>query len=76
MIDAFGEYVVGVQPAEVIPGNSLFGGDGGAAGLVGAGSPEGAVAADPGHTYLDVSDGAFYAKKTGAGSVGWIQLIA
>ena len=52
------------------------GGGGGSGGLSGSGSPEGAQAADPGTTYLDVDTEAFYVKKTGSGNTGWVELIA
>lgn len=44
-------------------------------GLSGSGSPEGAVTASPGATYLRTSDESFWVKKTGTGNTGWIQLI-
>lgn len=47
-----------------------------AAPLSGAGSPEGVVTASPGETYLDTTADGFWAKKTGVGNTGWIQLIA
>lgn len=51
-------------------------GSGGGTGLSGAGSPEGSVSASPGTTYLNTSDNSFWAKSTGSGSTGWIQLVA
>lgn len=51
-------------------------GGGGGTGLSGSGSPEGVVTADPGTTYLDTSDNGFWAKNSGSGNTGWIQLIA
>lgn len=51
------------------------GGSGGG-GLSGVGSPEGAVTGSPGDTYLDTSDNSFWAKGSGTGDSGWIQLIA
>lgn len=54
-----------------------LGGGGGAAGgggEFGTGSPEGAVTASPGTTYVTAA-GEFWAKITGAGNTGWIQLI-
>lgn len=48
----------------------------GAGGLSGAGSPEGAVIASPGVTYLNTTDDSFWVKKTGTGNTGWINLIA
>lgn len=48
-----------------------------AGGLVGTGSPEGVVTADPGTSYLDESINSFWFKETGTGTnTGWIQLIA
>ncbi len=74
MLDQFGNYLNGDQSAPYTPGNSLLGGGGGG-GLAGGGSPEGAVTAEPGHTYLDTATGAFYAKKTGSGNSGWLPLV-
>lgn len=49
----------------------------GAGGLVGTGSPEGVVTADPGTSYLDESTNSFWYKETGTDTnTGWIQLIA
>ncbi len=45
-------------------------------GLAGAGSPEGVTTADPGQTYLDTSNGFFYAKQSGTGNTGWLLLIS
>lgn len=47
-------------------------GDGG---LADSGSPEGVVTASPGRTYFDSANDVFYVKKTGNGSIGWVQLI-
>ena len=52
------------------------GSGGGGTGLSGAGSPEGSVTADPGTTYLDTSTNSFWAKNSGSGNTGWVQLIA
>lgn len=51
------------------------GGGGGSPGLVGHGSPEGAVTAVPGVTYLDLDTDNFWVKATGAGNTGWVALI-
>lgn len=51
-------------------------GGGGGTGLSGAASPEGSVTANPGTTYLQTSDNSFWAKATGSGNTGWIQLVA
>ncbi len=48
---------------------------GGGGGESGTGSPEGVVTAEPGTTYLDISTGNFWAKQSGSGNTGWIQLI-
>lgn len=48
----------------------------GGAGLTGVGSPEGAVVAGPGTTYLDTSNNFFYAKGSGSGNTGWVLLIS
>jgi len=56
--------------------NGGGGGGSGGGGKSGTGSPEGVVTAAPGTTYLDASTGAFWAKKTGTGNTGWIELIA
>lgn len=45
-------------------------------GLVGHGSPEGAVAANPGTSYLDLDSGNFWVKVQGTGTTGWTRLIA
>jgi hypothetical protein len=51
-------------------------GTGGGGGLTGAGSPEGAVTANPGTTYYDPATGAFWVKATGTGTnTGWHQLV-
>lgn len=50
--------------------------EGGGGGEAGAGSPEGVVSAPPGTTYLNTSDNSFWAKATGSGNTGWIQLIS
>lgn len=44
-------------------------------GLSGTGSPQGSVSAAPGVTYLDTSTGNFWAKQTGTGASGWLELI-
>lgn len=54
---------------------ALIQGGGGGGGLAGVGSPEGVVAANPGRTYLDTSTNSFWAKNSGAGTTGWIELI-
>jgi hypothetical protein len=48
---------------------------GGGGGEAGVGSPEGVVTADPGVTYLDTSNGFFYAKQTGVGNTGWLAIV-
>lgn len=46
-------------------------------GIAGAGSPEAAVTASPGATYINTTDESFWVKKTGTNTnTGWIQLIA
>lgn len=47
----------------------------GGGGLVGTGSPEGVVTANPGQTYLDTTGDTFWVKKTGTGNTGWLNLI-
>lgn len=51
------------------------GGGGGGGGLVGVGSPQGVVTANPGTSYLDSSGDHFWFKKTGTGNTGWVELI-
>lgn len=51
-------------------------GGGGGSGQSGAGSPEGVVTAEPGTTYFNTTDSSFWAKGTGSGNTGWVQLIA
>ena len=48
----------------------------GGGGLVGVGSPEGAVTAAAGTSYLDTSTDSLWYKASGAGDTGWVQLIA
>ena len=55
---------------------NLGGGGGGGSGLAGTGSPQGVVSASPGTTYLDTSANGFWAKASGSGNVGWVNLIA
>jgi hypothetical protein len=55
--------------------NISAGGGTGGGGLAGVGSPEGVTTANPGTTYLDTASGSFYAKQTGSGNTGWLQLI-
>lgn len=55
---------------------ALGGGAGGGGGLTGVGSPEGAVTANDGTTYLDTSNNFFYAKGTGTPNTGWVLLIS
>ncbi len=50
------------------------GGGTGGAGIVGTGSPEGAVTASPGTTYLNNSDGGLWMKRTGTGNTGWFHI--
>lgn len=52
------------------------GGGTGGAGVVGAGSPEGVVTANPGTIYFDSTGDSLWIKETGAGNTGWQQLIA
>lgn len=40
-----------------------------------AGNPEGVVTADPGCTYLNLTDSSFWVKRTGSGNTGWEALI-
>lgn len=49
---------------------------GGTGGNSGTGSPEGVVTASPGATYLDTSSNSLWAKNSGTGNTGWVQLIA
>jgi hypothetical protein len=45
-------------------------------GFAAAGSPEGAVTASPGATYLNTTDDSFWVKKTGTlTSTGWIAIV-
>lgn len=53
-------------------GASITGGGGTTSGT---GSPEGVITAPEGTTYLDRSTGNFWAKQTGSGNTGWLQLI-
>lgn len=48
------------------------GGGGGTGGLSGEGSPEGAITADAGATYVDTLTGDFYWKGSGSGDTGWL----
>lgn len=42
----------------------------------GTGSPEGVVTGDPGHTYIDTSNGFFYVKTSGTGTnTGWLAVV-
>lgn len=45
---------------------------GGGGGLSGTGSPEGAVTAVAGTTYVDTATGALYWKGSGSGNTGWL----
>lgn len=45
-------------------------------GLSGVGSPEGVVSANAGQTYFDTVAQTFWAKGTGTGNTGWVELIA
>lgn len=54
------------------PGGSGTGG----AGLVGTGSPEGVVTAEPGTIFWDTTGQSLWLKQSGSGSVNWVQLIA
>lgn len=43
----------------------------------GTGSPEGVVSGDPGHTYVDTSNGFFYVKTSGTGTTtGWLVIVS
>jgi hypothetical protein len=42
----------------------------------GSGTPEGVVTASPGAHYTDYDTGNVWAKRTGTGSTGWINLIS
>lgn len=53
------------------PGGGGTGGDG----VVGVGSPEGVVTAEPGTTYFDTSGDIFWVKESGSAAVGWFQLV-
>ena len=46
------------------------------AGIVGAGSPQGVQAANPGIFYWDTVGKSIWIKDTGTGNTGWLQLIA
>lgn len=49
---------------------------GGAATLIGTGSPEGAVASAEGSTYYNRTDGSFWVKTGGvATNTGWSQIL-
>lgn len=53
------------------------GGGGGLPFLFGAGSPEGAVSASPGRTYVRTDTGGFWYKSSGSGTMtGWVEGIA
>jgi hypothetical protein len=56
-------------------GGSGGGGGAGTGTFSGTGSPQNVVTASPGATYLDTSGGHFWAKQTGTGSSGWLELI-
>ena len=49
---------------------------GGGGGLSGSGTPQGVLSASPGATYLDTSTGNCWAKQTGTGNTGWLELIS
>jgi hypothetical protein len=51
-------------------------GGGGGSGLAGAGSPQGVATANPGTTYWDTTNKAFWIKDTGVGNTGWLEEIA
>ena len=75
MSDQYGNYITGlVSLGEITPPGSGSGGTG-SGGLNGVGSPEGVQTASPGTTYLDTSNFNFWAKATGTGNTGWIELI-
>ena len=40
----------------------------------GDGSPEGVISAVVGKSYWDATNGALYAKRTGTGNTGWVQI--
>lgn len=52
------------------------GGGGGGAGPYGSGSPEGAVTAEPGTTYVRTDTGGFWYKAMGSGNTGWVEGIS
>lgn len=57
--------------------NCAGGGGGAGGGLVGTGSPQGAVTANSGTGYLDTATGNFWWKASGTGTnTGWLELIA
>jgi hypothetical protein len=61
---------------KILKALAAAGGGTGGAGVVGVGSPEGVVTAPVGTAYFNSSTDSFWYKKTGAGSSGWVQIIA
>lgn len=59
----------------LLAANSGGGGGGGGSGMFGVGSPQGVVTANQGTTYLQTDTGSFWAKQTGTGNTGWLELI-
>jgi hypothetical protein len=68
--DVAGGIPIGIN-AKVGPSGEL------ALGAAAAGSPEGAITASPGQTYLNTTDESFWVKKTGTNTnTGWVQIVA
>ncbi len=65
-------YALGPAGPFTAPGGVGTGG----AGVVGTGSPQGVVTADPGTTYWDTVGQSLWLKDTGTGAVGWVQVVA
>lgn len=63
--------------AQLLCNISVDGGGGGSSGCIppAAGNPEGVVTANPGCTYLNLTDSSFWVKRTGSGNTGWQALI-
>lgn len=68
--------VLEVKILNALNGGAGSGGGAGTGTFSGSGSPQGVVTAGVGATYLDTSTNQFWAKQSGSGNTGWVELIA
>lgn len=69
-------YAILAAVSDISTGGGGGGSGTGQSGIVGSGSPEGGVTAEPGTIYWDSAGQSLWIKNSGSGNVGWTQLIS